>query len=110
MATVQKVGARLYKTVSGKKTAYGMTEDSAVERLAPHIQVTVDNDGLDAVETAPQAFGHYANVFNTSKAALTFTSKHRPGHVVVKVGRKFVPATPEFAKKMGLKVIKESSK
>lgn len=53
------------------------------------------------------AFDTYANVFNTAKAALTFVRHHRPGHIVVKVGRKFVPAMPEFAKKMGLKVIKE---
>lgn len=50
-------------------------------------------------------FNVYANVFNTAKQAMTFVAKHRPGHIVVKVGRKYVPATPEFAKRMGLKII-----
>jgi hypothetical protein len=56
-------------------------------------------------EKAP-SFNQYANVFNTAKQATTFVAAHRPGYVVVKVGRKFVPATPEFAKKMGLKPVK----
>jgi hypothetical protein len=70
-----------------------------------HIQMTVDN-ALDVGMVAPASFNQYANVFKTSKAALTFVAKHRPGYVVVKVGRKFVPATPAFAKKMHLKIIK----
>jgi hypothetical protein len=53
------------------------------------------------------AFDQYANVFKTAKYAHTFVKAHRPGYVVVKVGRKYVPATPAFAKKMGLKAIKE---
>lgn len=57
------------------------------------------------VEVKLQDFNQYANVFNTAKQAMTFVAAHRPGHIVVKVGRKFVPATPEFAKRMGLKII-----
>jgi len=60
---------------------------------------------LDVGKVAPQSFNEYANVFNTARAALVFVAAHRPGHVVVRVGRKYVPATPEFAKRMGLKVI-----
>lgn len=56
-----------------------------------------------------KSFDQYANVFNTPAQAATFIAQHRPGYVVVKVGRKYVPATPEFAKRMGLKVIRSKS-
>ncbi len=68
--------------------------------------MTVENT-LDVGQVAPASFNKYANVFKTAAYAHTFVKAHRPGHVVVKVGRRFVPAAPAFAKKMGLKVIKE---
>ena len=66
---------------------------------------TVEQVEAERSMAQQEAFNKFANVFNTAKQAMTFVAAHRPGHVVVKVGRKYVPATPEFAKRMGLKII-----
>jgi hypothetical protein len=74
----------------------------------PKFSVEVTSDNVIGVREAA-SFSQYANVFNTARQAATFVAAHRTGYVVVKVGRKFVPVTPQFAKQMGLKVIKMPS-
>lgn len=51
-------------------------------------------------------FNAHANVFNKAEHAVTFARGFKEDRVAVKVGRKYTVVRREFAKRMGLKIIK----